>query len=159
MVSGVHKISKTQKCLQSDTFLMTQIRNVQRKWHQRSAVFFYHFLKDRNCEVWLRTKRTRAPCREGARAGNQVLWADKLGDMITADHKVLNEGGDSRNNHRYSVMVQDSGTQWIQSGSCKTKTSQETERSLRKFLEPSEKPKVIYTDNSLEFGESCEDLS
>ena len=25
-------------------------------------------------------------------------------------------------------------------------------RSLRKFLEPSEKPKVIYTDNSLEFG-------
>ena len=39
-----------------------------------------------------------------------------------------------------------------QSYPCKTKTSQETERSLRKFLEPSEKPKVIYTDNSLEFG-------
>ena len=121
--------------------------------------FFYHFLKDRNCEVWLRTKRTRAPCREGARAGNQVLWADKLGDMITADHKVLNEGGDSRNNHRYSVMVGDLATEWVQSGSCKTKTSQETERSLRKFLEPSEKPKVIYTDNSLEFGKSCEDIS
>ena len=60
--------------------------------------------------MWLRTKRTRAPCREGARAGNQVLWADKLGDMITADHKVLNEGGDSRNNHRYSVMVRDLAT-------------------------------------------------
>jgi len=28
-----------------------------------------------------------------------------------------------------------------------------------KFLGPSEKPKVIYTDNSLEFGKSCEDLS
>ena len=27
------------------------------------------------------------------------------------------------------------------------------------FLEPSEKPKVIYTDNSLEFGKSCEELS
>ena len=39
------------------------------------------------------------------------------------------------------------------------KTSQETEWSLRKFLEPSEKPKIIYTDNSLEFGKSCEDLS
>ena len=34
---------------------------------------------------------------------------------------------------------------------CKNKTSQETEKCLRKFLEPSEKPKVIYTDNSLEF--------
>ena len=41
----------------------------------------------------------------------------------------------------------------------KTKTSQETERSLQKFLEPTRKPKVIYTDNSLEFGKACEDLS
>ena len=32
-------------------------------------------------------------------------------------------------------------------------------RSLQKFLEPDRKPKVIYTDNSLEFGKSCEDLS
>ena len=38
-------------------------------------------------------------------------------------------------------------------------TSQETEKSLRKFLEPSEKPKVIYTDSSLEVGKSCEDLA
>ena len=29
----------------------------------------------------------------------------------------------------------------------------------RKFLQPSEKPKVIKTDNSLEFGKACEDLS
>ena len=155
MVSGVHKISKLQKCLQSDTFRMTQIRNVQRKWHQRSAVFS-HFPKDRNCEVCLRTKITRARCRK--RTGHQVLWADKFGDWITADHKVLNQGGDSRNNHRYSVMVRDLATQWIQSGSCKTKTSQETERSHRKFLKPSEKPRIIHTDNSLEFVKSCEDL-
>ena len=42
---------------------------------------------------------------------------------------------------------------------CKTITFQETERSLRKFLEPSEKPEVIYTDNSLEFGKEDEELS
>ena len=42
---------------------------------------------------------------------------------------------------------------------CKNKTSQETQRSLQKFLEPERKPKVIYTDNSLEFGKACEDLS
>ena len=41
----------------------------------------------------------------------------------------------------------------------KTKKLQETEKSLRKFLEPSQKPKVIHTDNSLEFGKSCEELS
>ena len=55
--------------------------------------------------------------------------------------------------------VQDLATQWIRSYPCKTKTSQETQRSLQKFLEPDRKPKVIYTDNSMEFGKACEDLS
>ena len=32
-------------------------------------------------------------------------------------------------------------------------------RSLQKFLEPIRNPEVIYTDNSLEFGKACEDLS
>ena len=41
----------------------------------------------------------------------------------------------------------------------KKKTSQETQRSLQKFPEPERKPKVIYTDNSLEFGNVFEDLS
>ena len=56
-------------------------------------------------------------------------------------------------------MVQDLATQWIQAYPCKTKTSQETHISLQKFLEPDRKPKVIYTDNSLEFGQACEDPS
>ena len=55
--------------------------------------------------------------------------------------------------------MQDLATQWIQSYPCKTKTSQETQRSLQKFLEPNTKPKVISTDNSLELGKACEDLS
>ena len=48
--------------------------------------------------------------------------------------------------------VQDLATQWIQAYPCKTKTSQETQRSLQKFLEPDRKPKVIYTDNSMEMS-------
>ena len=85
--------------------------------------------------------------------------AVKFGDLITADHKILNEGGESRNNHRHAVVVQDLATQLIQSYPCKTKTSQESEKSLRKFLQPSQKPKVIYSVKSLEFGKSCEELS
>ena len=38
-------------------------------------------------------------------------------------------------------------------------TSQETEKSLQKFLEPTRKPKVFYTENSQEIGKACEDLS
>ena len=37
-----------------------------------------------------RTKITRAPCRR--RIGRAVPRAENLGDLITADHKVLSEG-------------------------------------------------------------------
>ena len=95
----------------------------------------------------------------GSALGDAVPRAEKFGDLITADHRVLNEDGESRNNHRYAVVAQDLATKWIQSYPCRTKTSKKTERGLRKFHEPSEKPKVIFSDNSLEFGKSCESLS
>ena len=81
-----------------------------------------------------RTKITRAPCRR--RNGEAVPRAEKIGDLITADHKVLSDNCESRNNHRYAVVVQDLATQWIQAYPCKTKISQETERSLQKFRNP-----------------------
>ena len=118
---------------------------------------YTHFPKDRKCEICKRTKITRAPCRR--RKGEAVPRAEKIGDLITADHKVLSDNCESRNNHRHAVVVQDLATQWIQAYPCKTKTSQETQRSLQKFLEPERNPTVIYTDNSLEFGKACEDLS
>ena len=114
---------------------------------------YAHVPKNRNCEICKRTKITRAPCRR--RNGEAVLRAANFGDLITADHKVLSENCESRNNHRHAVVVQDLATQWIQAYPCKNKTSQETQRSLQKFLEPERKPKVIYTDNSLEFGKAC----
>ena len=117
---------------------------------------YTHFPKDPNCDICLKTKITRASCRRCT--GTVVPRAKIFGDLTTADHKVLSEGCESRDNHRYIVVVQDLATQWIKSYPCKTKTSQETQKSLMKFLEPT-KPKVIYTDTSLEFGKSCEELS
>ena len=116
-----------------------------------------HFPNDRHCEICKRTIITRAPCRR--RNGEAVPRAVNFGDLITADHKVPSDNCESRNNHRYAVVVQDLATQWIQACPCKNKTSQETQRSLQKLLEPEGKPKVIYPDNSLEFGKACEDLS
>ena len=63
--------------------------------------------------------------------------------MITAEHKVLDEWSESRNNHQFAAVVQDLAIQWIQSHPCETKTSQETEKNSRKFPEPSQKPKVF----------------
>ena len=75
-----------------------------------------HFPKDRNCEICKRTKITRvtrAPCRR--RNGEAVPRAVNFGDLIKADHKVLSDNCESRNNHRYAIVVQDLATQWIQS--------------------------------------------
>ena len=116
---------------------------------------YTHFPKDRNWEICQRTKITRAPCRRGN--GGAAPRAEFFGDLITADHKVLSENCESRNNHRYAIVVQDLAYPWIQSYLCKTKTSQETRNSLQKFLEPDRKPRVIYTDNSSEFGKACEE--
>ena len=92
-------------------------------------VVYTHFLEDRNCEICQRTKITRAPWRK--------KWRSRTSSCKTADHKVLSDNCGSRNNHRYAVVVQDLATQWSQNRN----------------------PKVIYTDNSLEFGKACEDLS
>ena len=67
-----------------------------------------HFPKDRNCEICKRTKITRAPCKR--RNGEAVPRAVNFGDLITADHKVLSDNCESRNNHRYAVVVQDLAT-------------------------------------------------
>ena len=67
---------------------MIEIRNVLRKWYPGSTVFS-HFPKDRNCEERKRTKITRGLCRN--RTGDAVPRAEKLGDLITVGHKVLNE--------------------------------------------------------------------
>ena len=105
-----------------------------------------HFPQDRNCEICQTTKITRAPCRRRNRGA--VPRSENFGDLTIADHKFLSENCESRNSHRYAIVVQDLATQWIQAYPCKTKTSQETQRSLQKFLEPDRKPKVIYIDNS-----------
>ena len=98
------------------------------------------------------------PSSSSVRIGQQCCKQHVASIWKTADHKVLSEWCESRNSHRYTVVVQELTTQWLQSNSCETKTSQETQKNLMKFLVPTRKPKVIYTDNSLDFGKSCEDL-
>ena len=78
-----------------------------------------HFPKDRNCEICKRTKITRAPCRR--RNGEAAPRAANFGDLITADHKVLSDNCESRNNHRYAVVVQDLATNGSRHIRAKTK--------------------------------------
>ena len=103
-----------------------------------------HFPKDRNCDVCLRTKITRNPCRRGTGEAS-ITEAEKFGDLITADHKVLNEGRRISEQSPIRCRGARSCHSLDSVFSVPNKTSQETEKSLRKFLEPSQKPKAIYS--------------
>ena len=95
--------------------LVSQLQRVVSGKHS----FYSHFPKDRNCNICMRTKVTRALSRK--RTGAAIPRAEMFGDLITADHKVLSEACESRNNHRYAVVVKDLATQWIPSYPCETK--------------------------------------
>ena len=90
---------------------------------------YTHFPKDINCDICKMTKITRAPCRK--RTGPAVPRAENFGDLITADHNVLSKGCESRNNHRYAIVVQDLATQWIQSYPCKQKLHRKQKRAYK----------------------------
>ena len=104
---------------------------------------FTHFLEDPNCEICLKTKITGASCRR--RANAVMPRAENLGDLITADHKFFVK----EVNHATIIDTPLWYKIW-QLSDCSPSM---------KFLEPTRKPKVSDTDNSLEFGKSCEELS
>ena len=68
-----------------------------------STVFILISVKTEIARSVKKTKITRAPRRR--RNGEAVPRAEKIGDLITADHKVLSDNCESRNNHRYAVVV------------------------------------------------------
>ena len=148
------------------TVLRTQIRNVLRKCQRSrgnivsSSLTQGCLIINRNCEVCLRTTMTRAPCRR--RTGETVpLRAEKFGDLITADHKVLNEEGESRNNHRYAVVVT---TSCYSDGSNLIRAKQNPHMRRKEVCQNSwnrRTDRKLYTQGTRWnlFGTACEDLS
>ena len=90
---------------------------------------YTHFPKDRSVNG---PKLQGAPCRR--RNGEAVPRAAKFGDLTTADHKVLSDNCESRNNHRHASVVQDLVTQWIQAYLCKNKNFSGNRKELAKVL-------------------------
>ena len=79
--------------------------------------------------------------------------------MITADHKFCVKDVNLEtvtDTASWYKIWQLNGFNHIRA---KPKLLRRRKRGFRKFLEPTKNPKVIYTDNSLEFGKACEDLS
>ena len=106
-----------------------------------------------------RTKITRGP-HARRRNGEAVPRAAIFGDLITADHKVLSDNCESRNNH--PICSRGAGLSHSMDPGVsmqKTKLHKKPRETSKISWNPERKPQVIHTDNSLEFGKACEDLS
>ena len=117
-------------------------------WIWVNTLFFH------SCQ---RAKITRAPCRR--RIGGAVPCAEKFGDLITADNREFSL---KIVNLEAIIDLQSWYRTWLPNGSSRIRAKQTlpgNTEELAKFLEPNWKPKVIHTENSLEFGKACEDLS
>ena len=104
----------------------------------RSAVLGEHSVLYSRPERPKLRDSARGPKSQGPRAEDALaeshFVAENVGDLITADHKVLSEGCESRNNHRYAVVVQDLATQWIQVVSVQNKNFSGNTKELAKGL-------------------------
>ena len=96
-------------------------------------------------------KVTRAPCRTNLddRVGKLKI-AERFGDMITADQKVLIDDHESRLHHKYAVARPGNSTD--------SKLS-EPKQSKQNQISPDENPRSICTDSSPEFVQAREEMS
>ena len=118
---------------------------------------YTHFPKDRNCEICQRTKITRAPCRR--RNGGAVPRAEKFGDFL----QQITKFSVKVVNLETIIEMQSWCRTWPPNGSSRIRAKQKLvskpKGACNSSWSRSRKPRVIYTDNSLEFGQACEDLS
>ena len=104
------------------------------------------------------TTLTRAPCRR--RIGGVVPRAENFGDLITADHKVLSDR--LRISKQSPIRSRGAGLGHPMDPVVSVqnkKLRMKHKGAYKSSLYPNKNPKVIYTDNSLEFGKAFEDLS
>ena len=95
------------------------------------------------------------PCRVNPDdRADRIQIAEQLGDVITGDHKVLNEDQVSRLHHNYPLVVQGDAMD-----SKLSLQNQSSSRDAEKSQTPEENPRSTYTDNSLGFADVCEELN
>ena len=77
--------------------------HIQDTWGFGWAPCLYSFPSRPKFARSVRGPKLQGPCRR--RNGGAVPRAENFGDLITADHKVLSGNCESRNNHRYAIVV------------------------------------------------------
>ena len=120
---------------------------------------FTHFPKCPNCVICQNNKAHRAYCKSGGDIRTDSLPSPtRFGEMITADHKIMNDDDASREEDRTACVIQDKWSYWLQAYPAPTKSTADTKRALCRFLGPGVTCRHIYTDNSKEFKLAAAEL-
>ena len=107
----------------------------------------------------MRGKATRAQCRSKVtEAPDDLPPPKKFADAITADHAILDKGGESRDGDKVVLIIQDQYTKFLQAYPSVSKNTHETFLAFQKFLGPGTTARHAYTDNSAEFLKALEKL-
>ena len=80
-----------------------------------------------------------------------------FGDMVTADHMVLNEHDSSHDSKRFVVTCYDRATQWLEASPVASKDAHTTRAALRDFAGTCN-PKLFYSDNAQELVQAAKSL-
>ena len=120
--------------------------------------FYTRFLKDRNCEICQRTQNYKGSMQKTqwrSRTSCRKIWRLDNSRFTRSSVKFVNL--------ETITDLQSWCRTWPLNVSrrirAKQKLHTKPREACKSFLEPDGKPKAIYTDNSLEFGKACEDLS
>ena len=151
-----------QLCLpmrEGDTWKVNPGENFNIGSHSKASHnVFTQYPKGPNCNKSKVTKSTRARCNTKSRKRKSDARSENFVDLITADHKVLNDESESRCRYRDAFIVEDEHTNWIQGLPRERKRSRIQWVVCRDFVSPSQKPGIIFTDNSKELLKSCQEL-
>ena len=154
----VEKLAAANISHDSDPERPTKVPTI--KEGTKEAQYLHSLPKKNKITRSARERRLQGLFTEGGLKIQSVPRAEKFDDLSTADHKVLNEGSESRHNHRYSIVVQDFDTQGIQSYPMQNpKLLRRRKRVYGNYLTRLKSHISSYTDNPSKFGKSCEDLS
>ena len=156
MVGGVNRIWRTQKCTRTHFSGLRFGTSYESDIKIKEALYLYSLPKRPKWRSLHANQHDKGSLQKthwrSSTSSRKVWWLDngwsqspRWGMWIKRQSPVRCRG--SRSCHSMDSVL------------CVHKTSQETEESSRKFLEQSQKPKVVYTDNSLDYGKACEDLS
>ena len=119
---------------------------------------FTHLPKDRNCDICLRTNNYKGFLQK-------THWYSRAqsGTMLVIQQQRITKFSVKDVNLDTIIDTLQWYKTWQHSGynhtHVKQKLLRKRKKSSQKFLEPTRKPKVTYTDNSQEFGKACEKLT